>query len=416
MKTISAVPTNRQLQFYACYGLLLVLSLLICRSTPAKTTSGASTPNNQPQLGHDSWGFKEGAPDEIISLAQTTDGFLWIASPSGLFRFNGERFERYRPPSGAELISTNITALFAPPSGGLWIGYRFGGFGFLQHGRLTNYTHDASSTGSLRVFVQDRDGIIWAAADTGLWRFDHSKWQRTGAEWNVPKNPLYMGLDRADYIWILSGELSLFYLAPGAKRFEMAEPDVAAAGYPDPTGFTYDADGFVVTSKSWRPRGAPETGGPPAYPLLKEHSFVVIDRRGGLWIVYFNQAGLARLWPARPAEDSLAAARLTPRRSNDDVNASTIVPGDSSGVDYYPLRIYAQARLVDQEGNIWFGGPRVFTAFSTSPSCNPLLSSCPGQSVSPAMVRVAYGPEDEAHLYSIFTQDSKKYPAPNHGS
>ncbi len=56
---------------------------------------------------------------------------------------------------------------------------------------------------------------------------------------NVPKNPLYMGLDRADYIWILSGELSLFYLAPGAKRFEMAEPDVAAAGYPDPTGCSH---------------------------------------------------------------------------------------------------------------------------------------------------------------------------------
>ena len=49
------------------------------------------------------------------------------------------RFELFRSPFGDQLPSTNVAALFAPSTGGLWIGYRFGGFSFLKNGRLTNF-------------------------------------------------------------------------------------------------------------------------------------------------------------------------------------------------------------------------------------------------------------------------------------
>src|SRR5262249_34261335 len=85
-------------------------------------------------IGHDFWGFKDNAPQGTIALAQTTDGFLWCGAPTGLYRFDGTRFELFHSPFGDQLLSTNIRALFAPPSGGLWIGYTFGGFSFLNNG------------------------------------------------------------------------------------------------------------------------------------------------------------------------------------------------------------------------------------------------------------------------------------------
>src|SRR5579863_2545360 len=33
------------------------------------------------QVGHDFWGFKEGAPGDVHALAQTRDGFLWLGGP-----------------------------------------------------------------------------------------------------------------------------------------------------------------------------------------------------------------------------------------------------------------------------------------------------------------------------------------------
>ena len=111
-------------------------------------------------MGHDSWTFKDGAPADVTCLAQTNDGFLWLGSPEGLFRFDGTRFEPFSPLFGDRLLSTNVYSLFAPPSGGLWIGYTSsGGFSFLDKGRVTNY---ASETGGVRRFAQDRDGIVAA--------------------------------------------------------------------------------------------------------------------------------------------------------------------------------------------------------------------------------------------------------------
>jgi ligand-binding sensor domain-containing protein len=96
------------------------------------------------------------APESVVGLAQTSDGFLWLGTPTGLFRFDGTRFELFHSSFGDQLLSTNIVALFAPPSGGLWVGYAFGGFSFLKNDRVTNYDETASATGSVWNFTQDK--------------------------------------------------------------------------------------------------------------------------------------------------------------------------------------------------------------------------------------------------------------------
>ena len=118
-------------------------------------------------------GLQRRSPSRRHLLAQTKDGFLWLGGPNGLFRFDGTRFEPFRSPFGDRLLSPDVYSLFATPSGGLWIGYTFGGFSYLDGGRVTNY---ASETGSVRGFAQDRDGVVWASTTTGL---DCHSWVRS---------------------------------------------------------------------------------------------------------------------------------------------------------------------------------------------------------------------------------------------
>jgi hypothetical protein len=139
------------------------------------------------EVGHDFWGFKESAPQGVQAFAQTSDGLLWLGTALGLYRFDGTRFELFHSPFGDQLSSTNIYSLFAPESGGLWIGYTIGGFSFLKDGRVKNYAGEiAFSTGSVFNFAQDANGVLWAATVRGLWKFDHSHWQHVGPEANVP--------------------------------------------------------------------------------------------------------------------------------------------------------------------------------------------------------------------------------------
>ena len=56
---------------------------------------------------------KKGAPGQIHAFAQTSDGYLWIAAPDGLYRFDGVSFERYKPRTG---IVPGSQCAMGPPS------------------------------------------------------------------------------------------------------------------------------------------------------------------------------------------------------------------------------------------------------------------------------------------------------------
>jgi signal transduction histidine kinase/ligand-binding sensor domain-containing protein len=304
------------------------------------------------QVGHDVWTFKEGAPEDVIALAQTADGFLWLGTPTGLVRFDGTRFEPFHSPFGDKLLSTNIYSLLAAPSGGLWIGYTFGAFSFLKDGRVTNYSVEiASSTGTVWGFAQDRAGILWAATTSGLWRFDHSSWQHLGAEWNAPLGSVgKVGFDREGTLWALTGAASLsarqlFYLSPGTRKFQAAETDLSVLG------FTLDPDGNVVTSPAskllLRESSGNSNGRPLAYPVLRKDSSQIIDRTNSVW-TESEKPPLTRLAPSQPPYNCLEKA-------------------SGSNSETYSVFPYSTSKLVDREGNIWFGDSKGLHRFFYSP-------------------------------------------------
>jgi hypothetical protein len=55
------------------------------------------------------------------SYKPVTATFGW--EPTGLFRFDGRKFERYHPSSGDPLLLGTISTITATPDGGLWIAH-----------------------------------------------------------------------------------------------------------------------------------------------------------------------------------------------------------------------------------------------------------------------------------------------------
>src|SRR6202051_599249 len=100
---------------YASLWLLLVVLGAAAVASPAMPDTLAS-------FSHRAWRLKDGAPPDIWALAQSSDGYLWLGTGSGLYRFDGITFEHFRLPVGQYFPSTNITALTILPSGDMWIG------------------------------------------------------------------------------------------------------------------------------------------------------------------------------------------------------------------------------------------------------------------------------------------------------
>jgi ligand-binding sensor domain-containing protein len=74
------------------------------------------------QYAHTSWtardGFSVGA---VFAMAQTPDGYLWLGSEFGLYRFDGVSAVPWQPPIGQQLPNKPY-ALLAGRDGTLWIG------------------------------------------------------------------------------------------------------------------------------------------------------------------------------------------------------------------------------------------------------------------------------------------------------
>jgi len=337
-----------------CQALRILLIVYAVACGPQRGTAETESPGSQ-RIIHESWTFKDGAPESVQALAQTTDGFLWLGGESGLFRFGGVRFELFSSPFGDQLLSTRVTALFAPDTGGLWVGYNFGGFSFLKNGRVTNFTEPASTTGTVNGFAQDRHGIVWAATNTkdgGMWRFDGSSWHHIGAGWDAPTTWVaQVGFDRDGVLWALTENRGfevgrqLFYLLPGGAKFQKAADNLFVQG------FTWDADYHVLTTRD-NEFSQPEfdikrENSVPAYPILKENSEQIVDRANGIWFLPTDPFVLRHSAEAPLAE---AVSKATPQNS-----------------DVYNVNPYRFSKVVDREGGIWIGDTHGVHRFSYSP-------------------------------------------------
>src|SRR5262249_7088892 len=113
---------------------------------------------------HVSWKIREGFTKGIItSMAQTPDGYLWLATEFALVRFDGIRTVPWQPPPNQPLPASEITYLLAARDGTLWIGTSKG-LASWKDGKLTQYPELAGQ--KIRKLLQDHDGTVWVGALT----------------------------------------------------------------------------------------------------------------------------------------------------------------------------------------------------------------------------------------------------------
>ena len=183
------------------------------------------------QWHHTAWTARDGLNGRPQTLAQTADGFLWIGTTEGLFRYDGAQFERVRPSDG-DFPRVSVTALAAVPDGGLWIGYEQGGASLLDaHGRATHYHDDQGVPfGAVRSFARTDDGAVWLSAVGGFARFADGRWQRVRKDWGytcLSASALFV--DRTGGLWVGGATPDrLMYLRKGSRRFELAVEGLAA--------------------------------------------------------------------------------------------------------------------------------------------------------------------------------------------
>jgi signal transduction histidine kinase/ligand-binding sensor domain-containing protein len=292
-------------------NLLLFLSSVsfyLAIATQCTLASAALDPNRLiSQYAHTAWrmqdGFFSGSPNAI---AQTTDGYLWIGTGSGLTRFDGVRFVAWTPPDQSRLPSLKVVSLLADRDGSLWVGLEAG----LVRVKGQKWSTYPAVHARVNSIVQDDEGTIWVAqtrildgskpfcqvTDTGTRCYGEAE----GV--TIPGGDSLV-LDERGNFWI-GGDTGLLEWKPGSsslyplnqlKGFQELDGISALAGARDGSlwvGIGESGTGIGLLrfiQGAWKPFITPELNG----NALNVQALYV-DRENNLWVGTAKQ-GLYRI-------------------------------------------------------------------------------------------------------------------------
>jgi signal transduction histidine kinase/ligand-binding sensor domain-containing protein len=317
----------------------LVARLLLCTlvALTALPSRGNSQDLSLAQFNHTAWSTKEGAPADAWAIAQTLDGWLWFGGPMGLYRFDGIQFEHITIEGLDPRRSRAVSSLYSSKSGGLWIGYAYGGATLLKDGRFTHFDEEhGMGRGTVTTIAEDSRGATWAASTGALFRYDGLKWVRIGSDWGFPEKYVTSLIsDQRGTLWV-AGEREIFALEQNSQRFRptgvQAKGDGAEfIGSPDGRiWYSDDAGIYALPAQTPAPQRA-------AIGNARTSTIKLIDRAGSVWVV----GGELRL---RRMPFDFARSELL---FNDYPNPDSFNTKDglTEGV--------TKTILEDREGNVW---------------------------------------------------------------
>jgi signal transduction histidine kinase/ligand-binding sensor domain-containing protein len=296
------------------------------------------------QMAHASWGAKAGVVD-VTAITQTQDGYLWVATAEGLFRFDGIEFTLWQPSVQSKEAESAITVLCASRDGGLWMGTKSGA-SFLRNDGLEHFSStNGLPEGEVTSILEDQAGAIWVATTKGLARFYKNVWTEFGPDAGLSAGRTRVELeDKKGNLWVtvedpkIAGGTLLGCLRRGQMRFELAGEHFGTVGMvrEAPDGRLWVAE----TSQSVRPfLDANEKTDAQIKPFFIQSKAILFDRDGMMWIGSAGQ-GLFRL-----AYDKLAA----------DHRDEQGLPRDRLDEKRGLSSDFISCAFEDREGNVWFG-------------------------------------------------------------
>ncbi len=324
----------------AVVGLSWCRLVLLCLAVWGGEALSAPLPAGLQGFKHEAWSIERGAPSRINSISQTQDGFLWIGSVEGLFRFDGVVFEPVplSTPAGPRLV---VSSLWAARSGDLWVGLARGrGVARFHDGQLVDarMPHPSREVNDIR---EDADGGIWVArggrSEGMLARFHEGAWQEFGTESGLPAQQVWqLHFARDGTMWVVLSS-TLARRRPGDAAFK-----VVAQGLSPRASLSEDAQGQVWISDAQGTRSLDRPAGADtffAHPNPVGGARLLFDAQGDLWTTTWN-SGVLRI---------LAPGRALPAEARSAGRVAALGVGDGLTSDQ------ARALFQDREGNLWIG-------------------------------------------------------------
>lgn len=304
----------------------LLLLLCVCFSSDAQGRFG--------QWVHTSWTEQQGAPSIIWSLAKSPDGYLWVGSADGLFRFDGTTFEKIGFLSArGKPVSSLVYELFRSRNGDIWMATA-DSVGVIHHGQVQMLEARAAPFPThVRTFAEDGQGQIWITSWNGLFRWRSGHLEQLGDQQGLPLTAFYAAFVRRDGSILATSAAGVYSLKVGTSKFERLDTQIKIANqiFEDQTGRVW------VTEDAVHPLIVAGSRDPMRRSAVKILCYrVLFDPDGKLWVPTMEH-GIRRIEnPLVPFgsidEKSDRASKFTVADGLTDNSVATILEDESGAI------------------------------------------------------------------------------------
>jgi len=230
------------------------------------------------------WTTEQGLPQNFItSLAQTSDGFLWVGTMNGLVRFDGLHFRGFSQDGPHELQGF-IGALARDGGDGLWIVTASSLFHY-EHRRFVPILFEQRAHYRIETLARSHDGELWLYFEGRLMRTHADRLEPAALPKEIHRiTDMAEGLDGS--LWIADRE-NIFRIHDGSIVAKYSVPGCELI-YSDRFGNVWAGDGhhlFHFDGSGFRPVRDPGLG---------NFVSILVDSHHNLWLASGGLHGLSR--------------------------------------------------------------------------------------------------------------------------
>jgi hypothetical protein len=197
---------------------LVLLAITVMAALVQSNCQPTKNLQHSPQFHHTLWSADSGI-GAVYDIQQAGDGFLWIQTSTGVFRFDGVRFQTVAELLNDAPQSRKIEAALPSHSSGVWFTTAASGLLLWRNGQLKAFP-DPHCTG---IIAEAQDGSLWVASKVGLLHVQGSSCDKVGAEMAYPGGePAGLMMDHEGTLWVKTWTGDLLSLSPGQSKFVLS--------------------------------------------------------------------------------------------------------------------------------------------------------------------------------------------------
>ena len=243
----------------------------------------------------DYYGVKEGLPQsKVYDVIQDDHGYLWLATESGISKFDGVNFTNYTAEDG--LAEGGIKVLLKDSEGNIWMGHKSGGVSFYDGEKFKIHPIGDSLSVEISSLLMDKENVLWITTfGDGLIKIENP------FEFDPQKNVYehYKGRQISDLVFygtMAKGDTLFFITDIGLKKYNKSEnlfEKYAPRGLP-----RYFQISAMLEGRNEDIWFGTHNGG--LYRYIKEkNEFKIYDARDGLadnWISTISEDSQGNIW------------------------------------------------------------------------------------------------------------------------